>query len=147
MRILVRRKPAAQALVFENAENIDAPVDFHPTPLFFIASKPIPHFNLPKTVSCITICNTGGVKMLTLRLSSELEEKLNNIAELLGIPKSEVVRKSLQAYLKNLEQNSAWNAGKEMFGKYSSGQTDLSENRKSILKQKLQDKRNAKNSD
>jgi len=85
--------------------------------------------------------------MLTLRLNSELKEKLNNIAELLGISKSEVVRNSLKAYLRDLEQHSAWNTGKEMFGKYSSGQTDLSENRKSILKQKLQNKRNAKNSD
>jgi predicted transcriptional regulator len=36
--------------------------------------------------------------MLTLRLSSELEKKLNNLAEVLGIPKSEIVRKSLQDY-------------------------------------------------
>jgi hypothetical protein len=76
-----------------------------------------------------------------------MEEKLNHIAELLGIPKSEIVRKSLKAYLKDLEKNNAWNSGKDFFGRYSSGQADLSENRKSILKQKLQDKRNAKNSD
>ncbi len=84
--------------------------------------------------------------MLTLRLSSEMEEKLNNIAEMLGIPKSEIVRKSLKAYLKKLEQNNAWAAGKSLFGKYSSGKSNLSENRKTILKQKLRDKRNAKNS-
>jgi hypothetical protein len=84
--------------------------------------------------------------MLTLRLSSELEKKLNNLAEVLGIPKSEIVRKSLQAYLNKIEQNNAWQAGKDLFGKYSSGRSDLSENRKSILKQKLQEKRNAKNS-
>ncbi len=85
--------------------------------------------------------------MLTLRLSSDMEEKLNHLAELLGIPKSEIVRKSLKAYFKDLEKNNAWNSGKEFFGRYSSGQADLSENRKSILKQKLQDRRNAKNSD
>ncbi|HNW12574.1 MAG TPA: ribbon-helix-helix domain-containing protein [Candidatus Rifleibacterium sp.] len=85
--------------------------------------------------------------MLTLRLSSDMEEKLNHIAELMGIPKSEVVRRSLQAYLKQLEQNNAWDAGKSLFGRYSSGKSDLSENRKAILRQKLQDKRNAKNSD
>jgi lipase chaperone LimK len=85
--------------------------------------------------------------MLTLRLSPDMEEKLNNIAEMLGIPKSEIVRKSLRAYLKQLEQNNAWAAGKSLFGKYSSGKSNLSENRKAILKQKLQDKRNAKNSD
>jgi metal-responsive CopG/Arc/MetJ family transcriptional regulator len=92
----------------------------------------------------ITICNTGGAKMLTLRLNSELEKKLNNIAEMLGIPKSEIVRKSLKAYLKQLEKNNAWATGKSLFGKYSSGKSNLSENRKAILKQKLQDKRNAK---
>jgi lipase chaperone LimK len=85
--------------------------------------------------------------MLTLRLSPDIEEKLNNIAEMLGIPKSEIVRKSLRAYLKQLEQNNAWAAGKSLFGKYSSGKSSLSENRKAILQQKLQDKRNAKNSD
>lgn len=85
--------------------------------------------------------------MLTLRLDSEQERKLNYLAELLGVPKSEIVRKSLRAYFNMVEQSSAWNAGKSLFGKYSSGQTDLSENRKSILKQKLLDKRNAKNSD
>ncbi len=85
--------------------------------------------------------------MLTLRLNSELEEKLNNIAELLGIPKSEIVRKSLKAYLSQLEQKHPWHAGKNLFGKYSSGRSDLSKNRKSILKQKLLEKRNAKNSD
>lgn len=85
--------------------------------------------------------------MLTLRLSSDMEEKLNNIAQALGIPKSEIVRKSLKAYLKQLEHNNAWGAGKDLFGKYASGKSDLSENRKTILKKKLQDKRNAKDSD
>jgi len=75
-----------------------------------------------------------------------MEEKLNNIAAMLGIPKSEIVRKSLKAYLKQLEQTNAWSAGKSLFGKYSSGKSNLSENRKTILKQKLRDKRNAKNS-
>ena len=84
--------------------------------------------------------------MLTLRLDSELERKLANLAETLGISKSEIVRKGLQLYLNKIEQNNAWEAGKELFGKYSSGQTDLSSNRKTILKQKLRDKINAKDS-
>lgn len=84
--------------------------------------------------------------MLTLRLDSELERKLTNIAEALGISKSAIVRKGLQLYLKNIEQNNAWEAGKDLFGKHSSGRTDLSSNRKNILKQKLRDKINAKNS-
>jgi len=88
----------------------------------------------------------GGVKMLTLRLDPELERKLTNIAEALGISKSEIVRKGLQLYLNKMDKNNAWETGKDLFGKYSSGRTDLSSNRKDILKQKLRDKINAKNS-
>jgi RHH-type rel operon transcriptional repressor/antitoxin RelB len=84
--------------------------------------------------------------MLTLRLNSDLKDKLNNLAELLGISRSEVVRKSLEAYLEDFEKTSAWNSGKELFGRYSSGQTNLSSDRKVILKEKLRAKKNAKNS-
>lgn len=94
----------------------------------------------------ITTRMTEGSKMLTLRLDSEMERKLTNLAIALGMSKSAIVRQSLQLYINKIEKNNAWEAGKELFGKYSSGQTDLSSNRKTILKQKLRDKINAKNS-
>jgi len=88
----------------------------------------------------------GGKNMLTLRLNSEMERKLTNLAMALGVSKSALVRRGLELYLNKIEKNNAWEAGKELFGKYSSGKTNLSSNRKSILKQKLRDKINAKNS-
>ena len=88
----------------------------------------------------------GGKIMLTLRLDSEMERKLANLATALGISKSAIVRQGLQLYLNKIEKNNAWEAGKELFGKYSSGRTNLSSNRKAILKQKLRDKINAKDS-
>ena len=84
--------------------------------------------------------------MLTLRLSSELEKKLSKIADLLGITKSELARKGIKEYLERMDQINAWEAGKDLFGKYSSGKASLSKNRKALLKQKLRNKRNAKNS-
>ncbi len=82
--------------------------------------------------------------MLTLRLNSDLKEKLNNLAELLGVSKSEVVRRSLEVYFEDFEKASPWSSGKEFFGRYSSGQTNLSTDRKTILKEKLKAKKNAK---
>ena len=84
--------------------------------------------------------------MLTLRLDPEMERKITNLASALGISKSSLVRKGLEFYLSKIENNNAWEAGKELFGRHSSGKTNLSSNRKSILKQKLKDKINAKNS-
>lgn len=84
--------------------------------------------------------------MITLRLDSELEKRLNSIAEVLGISKSELVRKSLLAYLDQVVRSCAWDLGRDLFGKYSSGRTDLSVNRKSILRQKLRDRKDGKGS-
>ncbi len=85
--------------------------------------------------------------MLTLRLDSEQEKKLNYLADLLGLTRSEIVRKSLAVYFDMVEQSNAWSAGKELFGKYASGRSDLSANRKKLLKDRLKEKRHAKNPD
>ena len=85
--------------------------------------------------------------MITLRLDSDLEKKVNALAEVLGVSKSELVRKSLVAFFRQMEESHAWEAGKELFGKYSSGRSDLSSNRKAILQERLREKRNAKNPD
>lgn len=84
--------------------------------------------------------------MITLRLNSELERKLSSIVEVLGISKSEFLRKSLIAYFAQMEQSYAWELGKDLFGKYASGRTDLSVNRKSILRQKLRGTKSGKDS-
>jgi len=79
--------------------------------------------------------------MIALRLNTELEKDLDKFAQNLGISKSELVRRSIEAYLQTLEKPNAWELGSQYFGKYGSGQDDLSTNRKSILKEKLKAKK------
>jgi len=79
--------------------------------------------------------------MITVRLKPELEKALEVTAQKFGMTKSELIRQSIEDYLKKLEQKpSAWELGKELFGRYSSGKGNLSTNRKEILKQKLWEK-------
>jgi predicted transcriptional regulator len=78
--------------------------------------------------------------MLTLRLNPELEQTINNTARTLGVTKSELIRQSINDYISKLEQPNAWEVGKDLFGKYSSGLGNLSENRKDLIKNKLKAK-------
>lgn len=80
-------------------------------------------------------------EMITLRLDSDLEQTVNNIAKQMGISKSELIRKSLTDFIEKLEQPSAWELGSELFGKHGSGTTNLSQDRKAILKDKIKAKR------
>ena len=79
--------------------------------------------------------------MITLRLDSELEQAINLTAHQMGVSKSELIRRSISAFLKKLEKPSPWELGNELFGQYASGQHDLSKNRKQLLKEKIQAKR------
>ncbi len=79
--------------------------------------------------------------MITLRLDPKLEQRINNTAKHLGISKSELVRKSLVEYIGKLSKQNAWEVGQDLFGKYASGNKDLSTNRKALLKDKLRNKR------
>ena len=79
--------------------------------------------------------------MITLRLDSDLEKNINNIAHQMGLSKSEFIRKSITAYIEKVEHPSAWELGNNLFGKYASGQNNLSQDRKSIAKEKIRAKR------
>ena len=79
--------------------------------------------------------------MLTLKLDPTLEENINIAAKNLGLSKSELVRKSIHSYLGKLEHANAWEIGKDLFGKYSSGLGHLSTDRKKIIKNRIQAKR------
>ena len=79
--------------------------------------------------------------MITLRLDPKLEQAINNTARHLGLTKSELIRKSINEYLGKLKQPTAWETGKDLFGKYSSGLGDLSMNRKELIKGKIKAKR------
>ncbi len=79
--------------------------------------------------------------MITLRLDPELENDIQNAAKLMGLSKSELVRRSVSEYINNLKKPSPWELGENLFGKHSSGKSDLSHNRKGLFKQKVRAKR------
>ena len=78
--------------------------------------------------------------MITLRLDPKLEQTINNTAKNLGLTKSELIRISIHEYLGKLTKPNAWNAGQDLFGKYSSGQCNLSTDRKEIVRNKIRAK-------
>lgn len=79
--------------------------------------------------------------MITLRLDPKLENEIKNAAENMGITKSELIRNSILEYLGKLEKTNAWEAGKDLFGNFSSGTGYLSADRKQIVKERIKAKR------
>ncbi len=80
--------------------------------------------------------------MITLRLNRELEKNVERISKRMGISKSELVRNSLTEYLTKYNDNSAWKVGKDLFGKYKSGNSNLSASASIIFREKIRKKRN-----
>ena len=78
--------------------------------------------------------------MITLRLDPKLEEKVTTTAKHLGLSRSELIRKSIVGYLRELDAPSAWEAGRDLFGKYASGSENLSRDRKELLRRKIEAK-------
>ncbi len=79
--------------------------------------------------------------MISLRLTSDLEEKLNRIAESENISKSEIVKQALVLYFKDYyKKHSPYDLGTDLFGKYGSGKGNLSLEYKNLLKGKLREK-------
>lgn len=79
--------------------------------------------------------------MITLRLDPNLEQAVASTAKNLGLTKSDLIRKSILDYLGKIGRQNAWDAGNDLFGKYSSGQQNLSTDRKVILKNRIKAKR------
>ncbi len=79
--------------------------------------------------------------MISLRIKPELEKNLSFFAETKGKSRSEIIVESIIEYLKNHStERTSFELGKDLFGKYSSGKTDLSRNRKKYLKEKISQK-------
>jgi len=79
--------------------------------------------------------------MISLRLSTDLDDKLNQIAKNEKISKSEIVKRALVLYFKDYQKShSPYDLGSDLFGKYGSGDGSLSQNYKNILKGKLREK-------
>jgi hypothetical protein len=66
---------------------------------------------------------------LTVKLEPEMERALARCSAADGVPKSVVVKRALSAYLAR-EPASAYEVGKDLFGRYGSGEGDLSVRRR-----------------
>ena len=79
--------------------------------------------------------------MLSIRLSSDIESKLDRISKAEKMPKSEIIKSALDLYFRKYdEKTSPYELGKDLFGKEGSGQKNTSKDYKTILKEKLRAK-------
>jgi len=79
--------------------------------------------------------------MIYMRLEPKLEQALNNMAKSLGLSRSELIRRSISDYLDKLNKPTAWEAGRDLFGRHASGQGNLAAARKKLAKEKIRAKR------
>jgi RHH-type rel operon transcriptional repressor/antitoxin RelB len=78
--------------------------------------------------------------MLAVRLSEDLEKKIERAAEYRQTTKTEIVKEALQHYFKqhaSYNKPTPYELGQNLFGKYSSGKSDKSETYKKSLKDKI----------
>ena len=76
--------------------------------------------------------------LMSLRLSKKLESELIRAARQAGVSKSEFLRRCLKKELQAEEPRStAYELGKDLFGKYASGRSDLAENAEQIVREKI----------
>jgi len=79
--------------------------------------------------------------MTTVRLPTEIEQKLEDISKEKHKTKSEIIKEALERLFYSEEsQRNSYELGREFFGKYGSGKGDLSV----TYKEKIKDKINAK---
>ncbi len=79
--------------------------------------------------------------MITLRLDPQLEQSINEFARQMGVSRSELIRRSIAEYIDKLEKPSAWELGKDVFGKYASENSNLAADRKKLVKEIIEAKR------
>jgi len=72
--------------------------------------------------------------MLTLRLDKNTEQEIEKLSKSEGISKSELIRKSINEYLLSRKKPSLYEAGKDLFDKYSFDNENLSVDSEKILR-------------
>lgn len=79
--------------------------------------------------------------MTSIRLPQALEDKLEKISQFENTSKSDIIKSALIKYFAeyNIEKT-PYDLGKNLFGKYGSGQGNLSKDYKKKLKEKMNDK-------
>ena len=73
--------------------------------------------------------------MISLRLPSEIESKLDAIARSKGMTRTDVLKDSILEYFQNHSMESTpFLLGEDLFGKFHSGNPSLALNRKKLIK-------------
>jgi len=81
--------------------------------------------------------------VFSLRLSKQLEDALVTASRLAGVSKSEYLRQCLeQALAAERQRPSAYELGKNLFGKHGSGRGDLARNAEPVVKEIIRAKAN-----
>jgi len=79
--------------------------------------------------------------VLSVRLPGELEKRVRQIATAEGRTKTEIIRTALEAYVKAKDlAGSAYDLGKNVFGRHGSGRGDLSTSYKNKVKERIREK-------
>jgi RHH-type rel operon transcriptional repressor/antitoxin RelB len=79
---------------------------------------------------------------INVRLEKELEEAFIALARREGVTRSDLVRQCLREFLeRKLRSATSWELGKDLFGKFGSGRSDLSSRRKAIVGEKIRAKK------
>ena len=79
-----------------------------------------------------------GAIMISIRLDEQLNKKIETLAAKEKTSKSELVREALTEYLAAREkEEKPYELGQDLFGRYGSGEGDLSTTYKKRMKEKL----------
>ncbi len=76
--------------------------------------------------------------MFSIRLDDELDKKIQALAKKAKVSKSEIVREALTEYLEAREaEEKPYDLGQDLFGRFGSGEGNLSTTYKRRIKEKL----------
>ncbi|MEJ6952600.1 ribbon-helix-helix protein, CopG family [Natronospora cellulosivora (SeqCode)] len=79
--------------------------------------------------------------MISVRLSKELEEKLELLSKQENVTKSDIIKEALNEYIIGHEKKrNPYDLGEELFGKHGSGKGDLSKSYKKKVREKINEK-------
>jgi predicted DNA-binding protein len=83
----------------------------------------------------------GGDYMISLRLTKEMEEKLEYLSKEEQTTKSDLIREAIEKYIVEHENiRKPYELGQDLFGKKGSGKVDLSLTYKQKVKEKICEK-------
>ncbi len=81
------------------------------------------------------------IKIISVRISKELEEKIELLSKQENITKSDIIKEALNKYfIEHEKQQNPYKLGEELFGKQGSGKGDLSESYKKKVREKINEK-------